>query len=981
MEGKTLRQELSLLLCHYMKTNFPEVYGELSEYVERHHLLPKNCESVEKALSLRYSNFPKDHFYQYLLTLRADDDFPSIFRKIMPFPSLKKPINLGLIQERHILCHKEVIYCMCIDPGSRILVTASDDYSIKIFQIPDFRLVKRLVGHEGVITNISINATCSMLLSSSHDQTIRLWSLIDGRCIACLSGFTYDIIHLAIFSPSGSMIAAACEDGAVPIWTTSDAMQGKPPCRVLRSTTKKSVAWVAFSPGGEFLAFSTDPANVTIVAMKMMVLNTLEFHQSLVDYLQFTSSFFGVGEYGPRLFTVSNDDGSICCWEIETGRWHMKYSIKHGGTRGKGKILKTCFDCEQKILVISRTNNLIAYDAISGDFIGQFPDIPITENVNCISCSPNYPGIFFIGNNSGDCALINTNTLKIMHFLTQATNASFTECQWSNNSSFIYAADYSGAVSVFKVNDCNLSKIEKPQQIVDEYLYETSEINENDTSNLICDRKGNILQEQPERIDIRDLELPVNVLQNKYLNDTANELLLVQKIMTGDHPEQNTIDNHLDIAPPLHIPISIETVQNPHGKLIKQSISQSMSFSAMSDIDQSEEASEETTDDIDTTTDDQEGPESSSTIRKHLKSSFLTIESDSDEWDLDKVDEGIDIDALQQIVCSSDIPEGVDLWPLWMTAICGDEIVYIPQIGDEVFFIREPYITLCKRIGWDSSNVLSMTVNKEAAATTPEEDLIKVPIRGSITYLESHEKGLLIKFKSNKDEVELILPVPEQEKFLVLISVYKSTILSVGPLKGGEKITCFRKIGNGTKLQTGTFSTLDDWFFKKPYLSVHVKWDEHKEFDPTQNSNYAVFIKENDISPWDIHYIGKNKTYKQQQIENIPEKIVIEFVNQIMLQEENKPFISLKDYDIETLQKIPIPMSLNLYKERLENGFYRSLQALLIDIQLLYDFAYIVFGENSKELTIANTIIDSIQSTANRAFRQTQKRTRRRNPK
>ena len=152
-----------------------------------------------------------------------------------------------------------------------------------------------------------------MLISSSHDHTIKIWSLVDGHCIVSLSGFTCDVIHSAIFSPSGAMIAAACEDGTVPLWTTKDAIQGKPPCRVLRSVTKKSVAWVAFSPGGEFLSFSTDPSNVTVVPMKTMILSTLEFHQALVDFLQFSSCFYGIGEYGPRLLTVSYEEGIVGC--------------------------------------------------------------------------------------------------------------------------------------------------------------------------------------------------------------------------------------------------------------------------------------------------------------------------------------------------------------------------------------------------------------------------------------------------------------------------------------------------------------------------------------------------------------------------------------------------------------------------------------------------------------------------------------------
>ena len=92
----------------------------------------------------------------------------------------------------------------------------------------------------------------------------------------------------------------------------------------------------------------------------------------------------------------------------------MKYSIKHGSGRGKGKILKTCLDCDQKIIIVSRTTNMYSYDFLTGEAIGPFPDVPICGNVSCITCAPTMSGIFFIGNNEGSAAIVDAVSLKIL---------------------------------------------------------------------------------------------------------------------------------------------------------------------------------------------------------------------------------------------------------------------------------------------------------------------------------------------------------------------------------------------------------------------------------------------------------------------------------------------------------------------------------------------------------------------------------------
>ena len=285
MEEIIIKKELTILICHYLKNKNERTYRELSDFIHSQGLLPTGCGNIDDALNMRYQSFDNDQYLSFLKSLRPLDDFPSIFRRIVPF---QKPNAIqsksSIFPTLRVYCHKDPIYCMVTDPSSRILITGADDFSIKLWSIPKMDPITSFFGHENVITNISINCLSSLVLSSSHDRTLRLWSLITGKQVAVLTGFTNDSIHYCTFNATGSMVAAACEDGSIPLWSTSDALLQKPPTKVFKSLSEGSVRWLSFSPGCEFLVYCSEPSRIVVIALKSFQETVLEYHQSIVHH-------------------------------------------------------------------------------------------------------------------------------------------------------------------------------------------------------------------------------------------------------------------------------------------------------------------------------------------------------------------------------------------------------------------------------------------------------------------------------------------------------------------------------------------------------------------------------------------------------------------------------------------------------------------------------------------------------------------------
>lgn len=88
------------------------------------------------------------------------------------------------------------------DHGRRLLFSASADASICIWQVSNWRLLKRLVAHHSAIHSVAVHPTSTVALSVASDRSLFMWNLARGK--VCFSAKTK--VHAAsavLWSPSG----------------------------------------------------------------------------------------------------------------------------------------------------------------------------------------------------------------------------------------------------------------------------------------------------------------------------------------------------------------------------------------------------------------------------------------------------------------------------------------------------------------------------------------------------------------------------------------------------------------------------------------------------------------------------------------------------------------------------------------------------------------------------------------------------------
>lgn len=105
-------------------------------------------------------------------------------------------------------------------PDSRLIATASDDRSIRVWDVDGGQMVKLLRGHTSFVFCLAWSPDGYLLASGSFDESVRLWDVFQGRCLRSTPGHA-DPVSAVAFSPDATMIASGGHDGIIRFWDTS----------------------------------------------------------------------------------------------------------------------------------------------------------------------------------------------------------------------------------------------------------------------------------------------------------------------------------------------------------------------------------------------------------------------------------------------------------------------------------------------------------------------------------------------------------------------------------------------------------------------------------------------------------------------------------------------------------------------------------------------------------------------------------------
>jgi WD40 repeat protein len=274
--------------------------------------------------------------------------------------------------------HTDSVRSVTFSSDGTLLVSGSDDKTLKLWDIQTGGVIKTLHGHDDYVYSVSISSNHTTIASGSADYTICLWDIQAGEC-CCIISQEYYVVYVSFF-PTNSQHLMSISDGVVHQWDI-DGHQIEPTyqgyhaafsldgthlalCKgkvttvqnfssgaiVVRLPTDEAAESCCFSPNGRLVAVAASATAYVwdITGSDPHLIETFTGHTDDITSLTFSSS--------SSLISAS-DDKSVKFWQIGTSSTDLIASDPESTPPASASVESVSLQAENGI-------------AISGDFDG-----------------------------------------------------------------------------------------------------------------------------------------------------------------------------------------------------------------------------------------------------------------------------------------------------------------------------------------------------------------------------------------------------------------------------------------------------------------------------------------------------------------------------------------------------------------------------------------------------------------------------------
>ena len=226
--------------------------------------------------------------------------------------------------------HTGVVNSVAFSPTGQWLATASDDTSIRVWDVSNGTERFILAGHSAPVRDVAFSPDGTLLASASEDRSVRLWDIASGNLIDTLIGHQARALTVA-FSPAGRWLVSGGDESVIYLW---DVASGALNQQLFGHT--ESVRQLAFNPDGSVLASSSTDNSVRLWDMNSFS-NTLTFNGHTRDI--WALAWHPNGE----LLASGGSEQRIKIWEAISGQeiqtlpeqsgWILGLDFSRDGTR------------------------------------------------------------------------------------------------------------------------------------------------------------------------------------------------------------------------------------------------------------------------------------------------------------------------------------------------------------------------------------------------------------------------------------------------------------------------------------------------------------------------------------------------------------------------------------------------------------------------------------------------------------------------
>jgi WD40 repeat protein len=108
---------------------------------------------------------------------------------------------------------------LAFSPNGMLIVTASEDRTLRVWNALTGKLLKTLSGHNDTVTSVAFSRDGKLIASGSDDETVKVWDAKTFDELFTLPGHSSSVTNVD-FSPDGKRLATSDRNGMVRVYTT-----------------------------------------------------------------------------------------------------------------------------------------------------------------------------------------------------------------------------------------------------------------------------------------------------------------------------------------------------------------------------------------------------------------------------------------------------------------------------------------------------------------------------------------------------------------------------------------------------------------------------------------------------------------------------------------------------------------------------------------------------------------------------------------